>query len=94
MQIMGTNRWDFDTDPQFLAKSALEFAEMVKDRGIAELHGAWLGTDENVMWCAWDTEDVPALQAAFDEMNRETGLISTLTPVNTFFSTVQTATLV
>lgn len=94
MQIMGTNRWDFDADPQFLTKQALKFADMVKEKGIAELHGAWLAENENLMWCSWDTNDVAALQSAFDEMNRQTGLTSTLTPVNTFFSTVQEATLV
>lgn len=94
VQIMGTNRWSFDADPQVLVERALDFADMVSEQGIAELHGAWIAENENLMWCSWDTDNVPALQTAFDEMNRQTGLTSVLTPVNTFFSTVQETTLV
>lgn len=94
VQIMGTNRWDFDIDPRFLVTRALEFADMVKEQGIADLHGAWIGEDERLMWCAWDTDNVAGLQAAFDEMNRQSGLTSKLASVKTFFSTVQETTLV
>ncbi len=94
MQVMGTNRWEMDADPQFLIQKALEFSAMVKDRGIAELHGAWLAEDEKLMWCSWDTEEFSALRAAFDEMNRMTGLTSELTPVRTFYSTNQETTAV
>jgi hypothetical protein len=89
MQIMGTNRWDRDMDPRMLVARALEFADMVKQQGIAELHGAWIAEDERLMWCSWDTDDVPALQAAFDEMNRQSGLTSELMDVKTFYSTIQ-----
>ncbi len=89
MQVMGTNRWTFDADPQMLVTRALEFSEMVKDKGIAELRGAWIAEDEKLMWCAWDTGDLEALQQAFEEMNRRSGLTSQLTPVRTFFSTIQ-----
>jgi hypothetical protein len=44
------------------------------------------------MWCAWDTDDFPALQAAFDEMNRQRGLTSALTNMRTFCSTVHETT--
>ena len=89
MQIMGTNRWDFDADPHMLVVRALEFADMVKEEGIAELHGAWIAEDAKLMWCTWDTDDVTALQAAFDEMNQQSGLTSELTNVKTFYSTIQ-----
>jgi hypothetical protein len=92
MQIMGTNRWDFDADPGFLVTKALDYADMVREQGIAELRGAWIAEDENLMWCVWDTDDLPALQAAFDEMNRQRGLTSELTNVKTFYSTVQETT--
>ena len=89
MQVMGTNRWAFDADPQLLVTRALEFADSVKEQGIAELHGAWIAEDQKLLWCTWDTDDLAALQAAFDELNRQSGLISELTPVKTFYSTVQ-----
>jgi hypothetical protein len=89
MQVMGTNRWAFDVDSQMLVTQALAFADKVKEQGIAELHGAWIAEDEKLMWCTWDTDDVAALQAAFDDMNRQSGLTSELTSVKTFHSTVQ-----
>ncbi len=92
MQIMGTNRWDMDVDPGMLIAQALKFADAVKAQGIAELRGAWIAEDEKLMWCTWDTEDVEALQVAFDEMNRQSGLTSKLTSMHTFFSTVQETT--
>ena len=67
MQVMGTNRWAYDADPKMLLQGALAFADDVKERGIAELHGAWLAEDDKLMWCAWDTDDLDALQAAFDD---------------------------
>jgi len=94
MQVMGTNRWAFDVDPQMLVAQALAFADMVKEQGIAELHGAWIAEDDKMMWCSWDTDNVPALQAAFDEMNSQSGLASELTLVKTFYSTVQETTSV
>ena len=89
MQVMGTNSWSFDVDPHELVTQALAFADMVKDQGIAELHGAWIAQDEKLMWCTWDTENIDALQAAFEEMNRRSGLTSKLTAAKTFYSTVQ-----
>ena len=89
MQVLGTNRWDFDVDPHIMVTQALAFADRVKTQGIAELHGAWIAEDEGLMWCTWDTEDLPALQAAFDEMNSRSGLVSELRTVKTFYSTLQ-----
>jgi hypothetical protein len=42
MEIMGTNRGDFDADPGFLVTKALEFADVVSEQGIAELPEAWI----------------------------------------------------
>lgn len=89
MQVMGCNRWAFEADSHMLVERALEFSEMVKAKGIAELHGAWIAEDQKQLWCAWDTDDIAALQEAFDEMNQQTGLESELIPVKTFYSTVQ-----
>ena len=72
-----------------LATQALKSSAMVKSRELPELHGAWIAEDEKPMWCTWDTNDVAALQAAFDEMNRRSGLTSKLTLVKTFSSTAQ-----
>ncbi len=94
MQIMGTNRWDRDVDSQRLVTEALKFADAVKAQGIAELRGAWIAEDDKLMWCSWDAQDVTALQAAFDEMNRRSGLTSELTVVKTFFSPIQATTAV
>jgi hypothetical protein len=71
VQIMGFNRWDTDVP--------------MKAQGIAQLRGAWIASDQNLMWCAWDAKNVQALQAAFDEMNRQSGLVTELTSVETFF---------
>ena len=87
MQVMGTNTWEFDADTEVLVSSALEFADMVKDKGIAELLEAYIAEDANQMWCSWSTDDPEGLQAAFDEMNRRTGLSSTLTMVTEMYHT-------
>ena len=82
---MGFNRWDFDTPTDFLTRQALKFAEEVQAAGIAQLREASLAPDRKLMWCSWDTDNLEALQAAFDEMNQQTGLVSELTPVEAFF---------
>ena len=89
MQVMGTNRWTFDVDLQVLMARALEFSALMAERGIAELHGAWIAEEDKLMWCSWDTDDLDALQAAFAEMHRQSGLSSEPVPVKTFFSTIQ-----
>ena len=63
----------------------VKFAETMKARGIARLRGAWIASDQNLMWCLWDTKDVEALQDAFDEMNRQSGLVTELASVEKFF---------
>jgi len=85
MKIMGTNTWERDMPKEPLLKQALKFAEDVKSQGIAELLGAWVAPDQKLMWCTWETENVKALQAAFDEMNRRSGLRSKLTPIEKFY---------
>lgn len=57
----------------------------MKAQGIARLCGAWIASGYNLMWCVWDTEDVEPLQDAFDEMNRQSGLATELTPIEKFF---------
>lgn len=85
MFIMGTNTWDFDGDTDFLVESALAFADEVKANGIAELRDACIATDQKLLWCTWETEDLEGLQAAFDEMNAMTGLSSELTVVDVMY---------
>jgi hypothetical protein len=85
VQIMGFNRWDTDVPNKAVLELALKFAETMKAQGIAQLRGAWIASDQNVMWCVWDTKDVEPLQAAFDEMNRQSGLVTELTPMEKFF---------
>ena len=60
---------------------ALKFAEDVKSQGIAKLRGAWIAHDQKLMWCTWETENLKALEAAFAEMNKKSGLKSELRPV-------------
>ena len=85
MMIMGTNTWEKDIPKEPLVKQALKFSEAVKSQGIAELRGAWIAPDQKLMWCTWETEDVKALEAAFAEMNRQSGLRSELTPIDKFY---------
>jgi len=82
---MGTNTWEMDVDTDMLIDQALEFSEMVKAQGVAELVAAWLEPDKKVMWCTWRTDDFKALQAAFDEMNEQSGLASELAIVEEMF---------
>ena len=81
MQVMGFNRWEMDVPTEALVGQALKFAEEVKANGIATLREAYIAPGDKVLWCSWDTEDLDALQAAFDEMNKQSGLVSELTPV-------------
>ena len=85
MQVMGFNRWEMDVPTDVLIGQALKFSENVKAQGIAQLREASIAPDQKLMWCSWDTEDLDALQAAFDEMNRASGLVSQLTQVEMFF---------
>jgi hypothetical protein len=85
MQIMGTNRWERDIPEDRLVKEALRFADAVKAQGIAQLRDACIATDQKLLWCTWDTEDLGALEAAFADLNERSGLISELTPVEAFY---------
>jgi len=78
MFIMGLNTWKGDMPKKALIFRSLQFADSVKEQGIAELQEAFLAHDEKQLWCTWKTENLEALQAAFDEMNKQTGLVSQL----------------
>ena len=65
---MGTNSWEKDIPKEPLVKQALKFADTVKSQGIAELREAYISPDQKLMWCTWETENLEALQVAFDEM--------------------------
>ena len=80
MLVLGTNTWDRNMPKQILIKAALRFAEGVKAEGIAELQNFWLAYDQKLLWCSWETENLEALEAAFAEMNKQSGLKSELTP--------------
>lgn len=82
MQVMGTNTWEFDAPRDFLVQKALEFADAVKEQGIARLREASIAHDQKLMWCSWDVDDFEGLQMAFKEMNNQTGLLSELTIVD------------
>ncbi len=81
MLILGTNTWERDMPKELLIKQALKFAEDVKAQGIAELRDFWLAHDQKLLWCSWKTENLKALEAAFAEMNKQSGLKSKLTPI-------------
>jgi hypothetical protein len=82
---MGTNTWEMDVDSDFLVDQALEFADMLRSQGIAQLVGAWVEPDKKLMWCTWVTDDLAALKAAFDEMNERSGLTSELSVVEEMY---------
>ena len=78
MKVMGTNTWDADIPKEPLVHQALKFADMVKEQGIAELQEAYISADEKLMWCTWETNNLEALQEAFNQMNAQSGLKSEL----------------
>ena len=78
MKVMGTNTWEKEIPKEPLIHQALKFADMVKEQGIAELLEAYISADDKLMWCTWETENLDALQAAFNEMNAQSGLKSEL----------------
>jgi len=85
MIIMGTNTWEIDIPKDMLVMQALKFAEGVKSQGIAELREFLLAYDQNLLWCTWDTDNLPGLEAAFAEMNKQSGLVSELTEVEDMY---------
>ena len=85
MFIMGTNNWEIDMPKDMLVKQALEFADDVKSKGIAELKEFYLAHDQKLLWCTWKTENLEALEVAFAEMNKQTGIVSKLTQVEDMY---------
>lgn len=85
MQIMGTNRWELDIAEDRMVTEALKFADAVEAQGIAQLRDACIATDQKLLWCTWDTEDVGALEAAFADLNKRSGLKSELTQIEAFY---------
>jgi hypothetical protein len=81
---MGTNTWEMHIRTKPLIYQALKFSDAVKKQGIATLLGAWIAQEKKLMWCMWETENLPALQKAFDEMNKQSGLKSELAEVQDF----------
>lgn len=65
---------------ELLIKQALRFADTVKAQGIAELQDFWLVHDRKLLWCTWKTDNLKTLEAAFTEMNKQSGLRSELMP--------------
>jgi hypothetical protein len=59
----------------------------MKSKGIAELRGAWINNDKKVLWCYWETDNLEALQAAFDELNKRARMESELSIVKQYFPT-------
>ena len=70
---------------QALVGVSLKWADDVKAKGVAELRGAWIDMDKKLLWCYWETVDLAALQAEFDEMNERFGLTSELSIVEQYF---------
>ena len=85
MLIMGTNKWESDIPKDLLTMQALKFAEDVKSQGVAELRDFLLAHEQKLLWCTWETDDPRALEAAFSEMNQQSGLSSKLTPVEDMY---------
>jgi hypothetical protein len=85
MKVMGTNTWEHDVPARALMKQSLRFAEGVKAQGIAELLEAYIAPDQKLLWCTWETNDLKALEAAFAEMNKQSGLKSKLEIVDKYY---------
>ena len=66
---------------------SIKWSEDAKSKGIVEIRGAWIDGDKKFMWCYWETDNLEALQAAFDEMNKVTGLVYELSLIDGFFPT-------
>ena len=85
MFIMGTNRWEIDIPKDMLVMQALNFAEDVKSKGIAELREFYLAHDQKLLWCTWETDNLKGLEGTFAEMNKQSGLMSELTQVEDMY---------
>ena len=87
MLVMGSNSWTSDTPVKALISISLRWAEGLKAKGVAELRGAWIDGDKKLLWCYWETDNLEALQAEFDELNKQTDLVSELSVVEQYFPT-------
>jgi hypothetical protein len=85
MLILGTNSWEIDIPKKVLIAQALKFAKDVKAQGIAELQNFWFAQDRKLLWCSWETKNLKALEAAFAEMNKRSGLKSELIPFDIIY---------
>ena len=85
MYVMGTNRWEIDIPKDMLVKQALDFAEEVKSKGIAELREFYLANDQKLLWCTLETDNPKALEEAFAVMNKQSGLMSELAVVEDMY---------
>ena len=85
MKVMGTNTWEHDVPARALKKQSSGFAEGVKAQGIAELLEAYIAPDQKLLWCTWEINDLKALEAAFAEMNKLSGLKSKLEIVEKYY---------
>lgn len=52
---------------QALVGVSLKWADDVKAKVIAELRCAWIDMDKKLPWCYWETDDLDALLAEFDD---------------------------
>jgi hypothetical protein len=87
MLVMGSNTWKAEMPKQAIIGFSLKWAEGLKAQGIAELCGAWINMEKKLLWCYWETDDLDALQVAFDAMNKQSGLESELTVIEQYFPT-------
>lgn len=78
MKVIGTNTWEMEAPNKAIEVQSLRFADMLKEQGIAELQDAWISPTKKLLWCTWETDNLDALQTAFDEMNAQSGLTSVL----------------
>ncbi len=78
MFIMGVNTWKIDMPKKALIFRSLQFADAMQAQGIAEFQEAFIAHDQKQLWYTCKTENIDALKAAFDEMNKQTYLVSKL----------------
>ncbi len=78
MKVIGTNTWESEIPKEIIKNQSLQFAEILKEQGIAVLQDAWISPTKNLLWCSWETDNLEALQTAFDGMNSQSGLKSVL----------------
>ena len=85
MLVMGTNRWEIDIPKDMLVNQSLQFAEDVNSAAGDQVKPFHLIFDKKLLWCTWETDNLGGLKAAFAEMNKQSGLISELAPVEDMY---------